>query len=71
MFTQQEANMKPKKPGSKSGSKPDDLVRSKKVKLTEEELGKVSGGMKISDIKGESQDHKHKGEIDIASLKLR
>ena len=57
----------------KPGSKPDDLIRSNTVELTEEELGSVSGGqdlfVKLGDIKGESLDDKHKGEIHIESLK--
>jgi type VI protein secretion system component Hcp len=57
----------------KPGSKPDDLIRSNTVELNEEELGSVSGGqdafLKLDGIKGESQDHKHKDEIHIESLK--
>ena len=39
--------MNSKKTGPQPGSKPDDLVRSNTVELTEEELGSVSGGIKI------------------------
>jgi hypothetical protein len=58
----------------KPGSRPDDLIRSKTVELTEEELGSASGGtadnfLKLDGIKGESQDDKHKDSIEIASLK--
>jgi hypothetical protein len=66
--------MKSKKPGPQRGSKPDDLIRSKTVELTEQELGSVSGGadfLKLDGIKGESMDHKHKDEIHISSLKPR
>jgi hypothetical protein len=66
--------MNSKKPGSQPGSKPDDLIRSKTVELTEEELSGASGGidqfLKLDSIKGESADHKHKDEIHIESLKL-
>lgn len=65
--------MNSKKPGSQPGSKPDDLIRSKTVELTEQELGDVSGGqdafLKLDSIKGESQDHKHKDTIHIESFK--
>lgn len=63
----------------KPGSKPDDLIASKikggEIELTEDELGHVSGGAavdpfaRIGEIKGESQDDKHKGTIEIASFK--
>jgi hypothetical protein len=56
----------------KPGSKPDDLMRSKTVELTEKELGDASGGtafLKLDGIKGESADHKHKDTIHIESFK--
>ena len=56
----------------KPGSSPDDLIRSKTVELTEEELGNASGGaVNLDSIKGESQDHKHKDTLHIESLKPR
>jgi type VI protein secretion system component Hcp len=60
------------------GSKPDDLIASKiksgEIELTEDELGHASGGatdqfLTLDGIKGESADDKHKGEIDIMSIK--
>jgi hypothetical protein len=71
-FHVQEADMTSNKSDSPSGSRPDDLIRSESVKLTEEELGNVSGGtqfIKYDGIKGESQDDSHKGSIEISSLK--
>ncbi len=49
-------------------SQPRDLTKGSSRKtspeLTERDLDKVSGGfIKLGDIKGESQDDKHKGEI--------
>ena len=65
--------MNSKKPGPQSEAKPDDLIRSNTVNLTEEELGGVSGGIKIG-TKSESLielNHKHKDEIHIESLQPR
>ena len=64
------ANPKSKGPKKKRG--PDALVASRDVSLTEEELSKVSGGAvdtfaKLGEIKGESVDAKHKGEIEVLS----
>ena len=39
--------MNSKKPGPQPESKPDDLIHSNTVNLTEEELDNVSGGIKI------------------------
>jgi hypothetical protein len=39
--------------------------KKKDIELTEKELGKVSGGLKLGDIKGESIDDKHKDWIEI------
>jgi len=59
------------------GSKPDDLIASKikggEIELTEDELGHASGGatdqfLTLDGIKGESQDDKHKSEIEISSF---
>ena len=61
--------MTSKKPGSQPGSKPDDLIRSNAVELTEEELGSVSGGIKIGTKTESLLDHKHKDDIHIESLK--
>jgi hypothetical protein len=60
------------KPGSQSGLKADDLIRSESVKLTEEELGSVSGGQlaKIGDLKGESVDDKSKDWNAVLGWKL-
>ena len=43
--------------------------RKKDIELTEKELGKVSGGLKLGDIKGESIDDKHKDWIEGLSYK--
>jgi hypothetical protein len=51
----------------------DTLLRTSKkkdIELTEEELGKVSGGAKLGDIKGETLDDKHKDWIEVLSYKL-
>ncbi len=57
---------------SKSKS-PSDLTKgsteANSPELTEAELSKVSGGFKIGDIKGESQDDKHPEPIVILSFK--
>jgi hypothetical protein len=37
--------------------------KKKDIALTEKELGKVSGGLRLDDIKGETADHKHKDSI--------
>ncbi len=63
--------MNSKKPGPQSESKPDDLIRSNTVKLTEEELGSVSGGIKIGSKTKSLLGHKHKDEILIESLEPR
>jgi hypothetical protein len=42
-------------------------IKQGSVELTEKDLDKVSGGLKLDGIKGESQDDKYKGGIDIAS----
>jgi len=63
--------MNSKKTGPQPESKPDDLIRSNTVELTEEDLGSVSGGIKIGS-KAESLlelNQKHKDEIHIESLK--
>jgi hypothetical protein len=36
-----------------------------RIELAEKELTRVTGGLKLGDIKGESVDSKHKGEIDV------
>jgi hypothetical protein len=46
-----------------TSSKPDDLIRSESVKLTEEELGKISGGAEFLEhrnIKVQFLQQKHK-----------
>jgi len=57
-----------------TSKKPEDLTKgsSKSApELKESELDKVSGGatnqLKLGDIKGESTDDKHKGEIEVLS----
>lgn len=53
------------------GSSPDDLTKTHKngnIELTEEELGRASGGASLDGIKGESLDDKHKDEIHITSF---
>jgi bacteriocin-like protein len=42
-------------------------IKQGSVELTEKDLDNVSGGLKLDGIKGESQDDKYKGGIDIAS----
>jgi type VI protein secretion system component Hcp len=64
----------PKSEAPKKKTGPDALVANPGVTLTEEELSKASGGAsdtfaKLGDIKGESMDHKHKGEIHIESFR--
>jgi hypothetical protein len=61
--------MNSKKTGPQPGSKPDDLIRSNTVELTEEDLGSVSGGIKIGSKTESLLDQKHKDEIHIESLK--
>jgi hypothetical protein len=51
-------------------SSPDTLLktsRKKDIELTEKELGQVTGGAKLGDIKGETLDDKHKDWIEIFS----
>jgi bacteriocin-like protein len=60
-------NPKLKTPKKKTG--PDALVANPGVTLTEAELSQVSGGVKLGDIKGESPDDKHKGEIEVLSIR--
>ncbi len=52
---------------------PSDLTKGSTAEnspqLTEAELDKVSGGLKIGDIKGESTDDKHPEPIEILSFK--
>jgi Type VI secretion system effector, Hcp len=36
-----------------------------KIELTEADLSRVSGGIKLGDIKGESTDDKHKDWIEV------
>jgi Type VI secretion system effector, Hcp len=56
----------------KSSVSRDNLVHTRKdgdgIDLTEAELRKVSGGLKLEGIDGKSQDSKHKGEIEIRSF---
>jgi len=40
-------------------------TRAGRIGLTEQELSRAVGGFKLGDIKGESVDSKHKGEIDV------
>jgi hypothetical protein len=61
--------MTSKKPDPQPGSKPDDLIRSNTVELAEEDLGSVSGGIKIGTKAESLLDHKHKDDIHIESLK--
>jgi hypothetical protein len=61
--------MNSKKTGPQPGSKPDDLIRSNTVELTEEDLGSVSGGIKIGSKADALLHPKHKDEIHIESLK--
>jgi hypothetical protein len=63
--------MNSNKRGPQSESKPDDLVRSNAVELNEEELGSVSGGIKIGSKAESLLDLKHKDEIQIESLTPR
>ena len=50
-----------------NSEKPGDLVKGSRrattPELSEKELSKVSGGLKLDGVSGESQDDKHKGEI--------
>lgn len=59
--------MAPKSKTPTKKTSPDALVANPDVTLTEEDLGKASGGraplLKIDGIKGESVDAKHKGEL--------
>ena len=63
--------MNSKKPGPQSEAKPDDLIRSNTVKLTEEELGSVSGGIKIGSKAELLLDQQHKDDTHIESLTPR
>ena len=65
--------MNSKKTGPQPGSKPDDLVRSNTVELTEEELGSASGGIKIGSKAAAllELDQKHEHESHIESPKPR
>jgi bacteriocin-like protein len=51
--------------------KPTDLTKGSSPKtspeLTEKDLSKVSGGLKIGEVAGESTDDKHKGTIELES----
>jgi len=38
-----------------------------KIELTEKELSRATGGLKLDGIEGESHDSKHKNEIDVQS----
>jgi hypothetical protein len=49
-------------------SLPESLLKTSRkgeIELTEQELGKVSGGVKIGDVKGETIDDKHKDWIEV------
>jgi hypothetical protein len=62
----QEANMNTNKPGLPSEAKPDDLIRSNTIELNEDELGSVSGGIKIGS-KAETLHHKPENELLIGN----
>ena len=44
-------------------------TKTRDIELTEKELGQVTGGAKLGDIKGETLDDKHKDWIEILSIK--
>ena len=63
--------MNSKKTDPQPGSKPDDLIRSNTVELTEEDLDSVSGGIKIGSKAASllGLDQKHNDETHIEILK--